>query len=225
MQDRNRRRVQSIVWVCCLLLLGCRKPVSSEVALDQNDPQLVQRKPLKQSSDGMPNSESALAGKPEQELVVADRHEEGGVSTRQGPAAAATLFQRIPASDTGIDLVFRFPKESSLALLSDQSSGSGVCIGDVDGDDLPDIYVTNYNQGNRLYKNLGDLRFQDTTTRAGVGGDGRWCAGPNMVDIDNDGDLDLYVCAYGQPNLLYINQGDGTFREDAKSWGIDFLWR
>ena len=43
-----------------------------------------------------------------------------------------------------------------------------------------------------------------------------------MVDVDNDGDLDLYVCVYDQPNLLFINQGDGTFEENAKTWGIDF---
>lgn len=142
--------------------------------------------------------------------------------TSSQPVEASTLFRSVPASHTGIDLVFRFPDDATLSFLSDQSSGSGICIGDVDGDELPDIYVTNYDQGNRLYKNLGDFRFEDITTRAGVEGDGRWCAGPSMVDVDNDGDLDLYVCVYDQPNLLYVNQGDGTFTENAKAWGIDF---
>ncbi len=142
--------------------------------------------------------------------------------TSKKPGPVSTLFQSVPVSHTGIDLVFRFPDEATLDFLSDQSSGSGICIGDLDGDDLPDIYVTNYNQGNRLYKNLGDFRFQDITASAGVAGDGRWCAGPSMVDVDNDGDLDLYVCVYDQPNLLFINQGDGTFEENAKTWGIDF---
>jgi hypothetical protein len=137
--------------------------------------------------------------------------------------ADSRLFERLDATETGIDLVHRFPADASFDMLSDQYSGSGVCIGDVDGDDRPDIYVTNYDQGNRLYKNLGNWRFQDVTEQARVDGAGRWCAGPAFVDIDNDGDLDLYVCVFNAPNLLYLNRGHGTFDERAREFGLDFI--
>ncbi|HIL70142.1 MAG TPA: hypothetical protein EYG38_09880, partial [Verrucomicrobia bacterium] len=131
-------------------------------------------------------------------------------------------FRQLPASETGINLSHHFPDDAPFILMTDQYSGSGVCIGDIDGDDLPDIYFTNYNQGNRLYRNLGGFRFQDITNTAGVGGDGRWSAGPCFIDIDNDGDLDLYVCVYRKGNLLYINNGKGKFTESADQYNLGF---
>ena len=106
---------------------------------------------------------------------------------------SSTLFERLPAAQTGIDLVHEFPKNVPFELLQDQSSGAGVCVGDYDEDGNADIFLTNYDRGNRLYRNLGGWRFEDVTAKAGVGGAGRWCAGATFVDIDNDGDLDLYV--------------------------------
>ena len=82
-------------------------------------------------------------------------------------------FASLPASATGIDLVHQFPKSAPFALMTDHYSGCGVCMGDIDGDGLTDVYITNYNQGNRLYRNLGDWRFEDITEISGVGGDGR----------------------------------------------------
>ena len=112
-------------------------------------------------------------------------------------ASGNKLFRLRTSDETGIDLVHQFPANASVDMLSDQTSGMGVCIGDVDNDGLPDVFVANYDQGNRLYRNLGKLRFADITRQAGVAGEGndpRWCSGPNFVDIDNDGDLDLHVC-------------------------------
>ena len=60
------------------------------------------------------------------------------------------LFRRLAAAESGIDLVHSFPKHADFNMLSDQSSGSGVCVGDIDNDGLPDVYVTNFDQGNRL---------------------------------------------------------------------------
>ncbi len=130
------------------------------------------------------------------------------------------LFRIRTAAETGIDLVHQFPLNASVDMLSDQTSGMGVCIGDVDDDGLPDVYVTNYDQGNRLYRNLGSFQFKDITQQAGVAGEGRWCAGPSFVDIDNDGDLDLHVCVYGGKNLLYINDGKEAFTEQAARYGL-----
>ena len=135
----------------------------------------------------------------------------------------ATLFETLPSKITGIDLVHQFPHDASLDMLSDHYSGAGVCIADVDGDDLPDIFFTNYDAGNKLYRNLGEMRFEDITDKAGVDGDGSWSAGPSFVDVDNDGDMDLHVCVFNKPNLLYINNGDGTFVERASDFGLDFV--
>lgn len=138
------------------------------------------------------------------------------------PAESRTLFERLSPERTGINVVTRFPSDGSIEALQDQRSGSGTCIGDYDGDGWPDIYISNYKAGNRLYRNLGGWRFQDVTAAAGVTGEGRWCGGVTFVDIDNDGDLDLFVCVFNQPNLVYVNQGDGTFRDEAKSRGLDY---
>ena len=79
--------------------------------------------------------------------------------------------------------------------------------------------------GCRLFRNLGDWKFEDVTDRAGVGDTGDaaliWKQGATFVDVNNDGLLDIYVCRFDAPNLLYINQGDGTFKEMAHAYGLD----
>ena len=136
--------------------------------------------------------------------------------------ASRTWFESLPGAATGIDLAHVFPTNAPFDLLTDQASGAGVCVGDFDDDGLPDIFITNYDRGNRLYRNLGRWRFADVTDKAGVRGAGRWCTGATFVDLDNDGKLDLFVCVFNGPNLLYLNQGDGTFKECAQSRGLDF---
>jgi hypothetical protein len=102
------------------------------------------------------------------------------------------------------------------------SIGTGVAIGDYDGDGRPDIYVVSKTGGCRLFRNLGGYRFEDVTEKAGVGATpGVWNQGATFVDIDNNGLLDIYVCRFNAPNLLYINQGDGTFKEMARAYGLD----
>ena len=105
------------------------------------------------------------------------------------------------------------------------SIGSGVTIGDYDGDGLPDIFVVSKSDSCRLFHNLGNFKFEDVTEKAGVGDKGEaatiWKQGATFVDINNDGLLDIYVCRFDAPNLLYINQGDGTFKEMAHAYGLD----
>jgi len=104
----------------------------------------------------------------------------------------------------------------------DGSIGTGVAIGDYDGDGRPDIFVVSKTAGCRLFRNLGGYRFEDVTEKAGVGATpGIWNLGATFVDINNSGRLDIYVCRFNAPNLLYINQGDGTFREMAHAYGLD----
>ena len=137
-------------------------------------------------------------------------------------ASTGTLFESISPLHSGVDLVHEFPRNAPLSLMQEQGSGSGVCAGDFDGDGLPDLFVTNYDRGCRLYRNLGEWRFSDVTESAGVRAPGRWCMGATFADVDNDGDLDLYVCCFNSPNLLFINQGNGVFQELARDFGLDW---
>ncbi len=102
------------------------------------------------------------------------------------------------------------------------SLGSGTCVGDYDNDGRTDIYFVGRECRNKLFRQVGEMRFEDVTQTAGVDGGEGAGAGAAFADIDNDGDLDLYCCKYDAPNLLYINQGDGTFVEAAHAYGLDF---
>lgn len=92
------------------------------------------------------------------------------------------------------------------------TNGSGVAAGDFDGDGWCDLYFCGLDSSNRLYRNLGNWRFEDMTEVAGVACPGMDCSGAAFADLDGDGDLDLLVNSYGQGTLLFVNQGDGHFR-------------
>ena len=107
-------------------------------------------------------------------------------------------------------------------------NGGGAAIGDINNDGLPDIYFTGNEVPNKLYLNLGGMKFKDITEPAGVNGGKGWDNGVTMADVNSDGWMDIYVCKGGyrdsdseRTNLLYINQHDGTFKEDAKAFGIN----
>jgi hypothetical protein len=141
-------------------------------------------------------------------------------------ARGPTLFTRLSSDETGIraDNPYDDPRIwSSLHSEFELGSvGTGVAVGDYDGDGRPDIFVVTKTHGCRLYRNLGHYRFEDVTAKAGVGAaPGIWNQGATFVDIDNRGRLDIYVCRFNAPNLLYINQGDGTFKESAHAYGLD----
>jgi hypothetical protein len=142
---------------------------------------------------------------------------------RPAPAAGETLFELLPAAHTGIDFQLQWdhPEIHIKEFLLLNPCG-GVCAGDYDGDGLPDIYVTSPSGGNRLFRNLGDFKFEDATESAGITDESFWGTGASFVDIDNDGDLDLFACGYTCPNKLLINDGQGHFTDQAAKVGLAF---
>ena len=98
-----------------------------------------------------------------------------------------------------------------------RQNGSGVALGDVDGDGLCDIYLCRLEGHNVLYRNLGHWRFEDITARAGVACPGQLSTGCAFADVDGDGDLDLLVNGIGAGTRLFLNTGHGVFTESARS--------
>ena len=90
-------------------------------------------------------------------------------------------------------------------------NGSGVTAGDVDGDGKVDLFFAGLDSKNRLFRNLGDWRFEDITDQAGVGAESVASSGCALADIDGDGDLDLLVNSIGQGTHLFTNDGKGKF--------------
>ena len=139
------------------------------------------------------------------------------------------LFELLPPSRTGVSFANTITTNDSVNVQSDPYvyNGAGVAVGDIDNDGLPDLFFTGNMVSSRLYLNKGDMRFEDITERAGVKTD-RWATGATMVDINNDGYLDIYVSVSGsegskgkdRANLLFINNGDHTFTEAAARYGI-----
>ena len=112
---------------------------------------------------------------------------------------------------------------SRYVVFSQGAVGTGLAAGDYNGDGRPDLYVVSKTEPNKLFRQVGDFQFEDVTEEAGVEGGRFWGTGAAFVDIDNDGDLDLYACQYFDANQLYINRGDGTFEERGREFGLD-VW-
>jgi len=91
--------------------------------------------------------------------------------------------------------------------------GSGIALGDVNGDGWVDIYMARIRESNVLYINKGNWVFEDATASAGVACKNRYSTGSVFADVDGDHDLDLIVTALGGPNSLFINNGSGIFTE------------
>ena len=137
-----------------------------------------------------------------------------------------TLFQRVPAAESGIEFTHKWTPRgnSERDLIATAFAGGAVALGDVDNNGLPDVFLTRPHGGARLYLNLGGFKFEDITNRSKLEGAlaDFWATGATFVDIQGDGHLDLYVCAYGMQNKLFINTGDGRFEERAGKYGLDF---
>ena len=144
------------------------------------------------------------------------------------------LFTKLSTTETGINFTNTITEDEDHNVLKYEYfyNGNGVAVGDVNNDGLPDIFFTGNQTPSKLYLNKGGLHFEDITASAGVAGKNAWRTGVNMVDINGDGLLDIYVCYSGfgtdedRAKQLFINnginkQGVPTFTEKAAEYGID----
>ncbi len=136
---------------------------------------------------------------------------------------ANTHFVSLPPAQTGVEFTNQLDWDHPQGLLFHGGFGcGGIAVGDVDGNGLPDLFFVGGSGPNRLYLQQSPWKFVERQVGASPVGDA-WGTGAALFDIDNDGDLDLYVCNYNAPNALYINRGDGTFDERASEYGLDIV--
>lgn len=140
------------------------------------------------------------------------------------------LFDNLKPEQTGIYFknVIEDDEYINFIIFTYYYNGGGVAIGDIDNDGLSDVFLTSNRFKSRLFKNKGNFKFEDITLMADVGNrPNSFYTGVAMVDINNDGWMDIYLCKTLMENKelrrneLYINNHDGTFSEKAKEYGLD----
>ena len=139
-----------------------------------------------------------------------------------------TLFQDVSGSKSGIDFTNKLVDQEGFDVFRYRNyyNGGGVAIGDINNDDLSDIYFISNQESNKLFLNKGNFQFEDITTSSSSGGTRPWSTGVAMADVNGDGWLDIYVCNSGdlkgndRGNELFINNQDGTFSEEAAKYGL-----
>ncbi|MGB4397945.1 MAG: VCBS repeat-containing protein [Daejeonella sp.] len=154
---------------------------------------------------------------------------------KQSDPAEKPLFNIVDSSQSQINFSNKLKEDDDFNIVSYlyYYNGGGVASGDLNNDGLPDLYFVSNQGKNKLYQNLGNFKFKDISSDAGVEGFADWQNGVTMADVNGDGWLDIYVCAVGNfkglegANELYINNGVGadgqvTFTESAAEYGLDF---
>ncbi|MDC6365506.1 MULTISPECIES: VCBS repeat-containing protein [Flavobacteriaceae] len=138
------------------------------------------------------------------------------------------LFSLLPSETTGVDFINKVENQKDFNIFKYRNfyNGGGVAIGDINNDGLSDIYLTGNMVANKLYLNKGNFEFEDISKTAGIEGNKPWSTGVVMVDVNQDGLLDIYVSNAGNmkgnnhDNDLYINNGDLTFIEKAHEYNL-----
>lgn len=145
------------------------------------------------------------------------------------------LFNTLFEKDTGISFINKITPTKDLSILNYiyHYNGAGVAVADFNNDGLIDIYFTANQTEDQLYLNLGNLKFKNISQEAKINNSENWTNGVSIIDINNDGWMDIYICKLngykgikGQ-NLLYVNQGVNknntpNFKEEASKYGLDF---
>jgi hypothetical protein len=219
-RDGVRRALGAALLLVVAGLGACDSGTPATVEPSQDESEVV---PAEKLAAAEPPAPAEQAPRPEPPPLPAP----GGILSTplipRAPSAGATLFERLPAERTGIDFRNEWARQGgSSHELNSAASGGGVAVGDADGDGRPDVLLTRFLGSTRLYRNLGDFRFEDVTEAAGLGADSSG-GGATFADLDGDGDQDLSVCSHGKANRLYENLGAGRFRERAAEAGLDFL--
>jgi len=139
------------------------------------------------------------------------------------------LFQPVPPQKSGITFKNTITENEEANALTHENlyNGGGLAVGDLNNDGLEDIFFIANMGLNKLYQNLGDLKFRDISKSSGAEGRAGWKTGVTMADINGDGLLDIYVCYSGKgapekrKNELYINKGNLKFEEKSREYGLD----
>lgn len=148
------------------------------------------------------------------------------VGCSKNNSSVSTIFNDLESKHSGILFSNDITESHSLNYFTYPYIylGGGVSAGDINNDGLTDLYFTGNMVENRLYLNKGNLQFKEISIAANVAGDSRWYTGSTMVDVNNDGYLDIYCSVAGKfeprSNQLFINQGDNTFVERAEEYGL-----
>lgn len=138
------------------------------------------------------------------------------------------MFELLNSDSTGVKFANTISPDQELVFydFQYQFNGGGVAIADFDNDGLQDIFFTGNEVDNKLYKNLGGLKFEDVTAKSGTAQSGLWCNGVAIADVNRDGLMDIYISQGGwlpttkRKNSLFINNGNFTFTESAQNFGI-----
>ncbi|WP_341216049.1 VCBS repeat-containing protein [uncultured Wocania sp.] len=153
-----------------------------------------------------------------------------GCKKEAGNNEVKEQFSLLSPEHTGVHFTNNVTEDENnfIDLFNYAYNGGGVAVGDINNDGLADIYFTGNQVSDKLYLNQGGLKFKDISEMAGIHKIKGWRNGVAMVDINNDGHLDIYVCRGGwndqmedRKNLLYINDGNMHFTEQAAKYGLD----
>ncbi|THU37001.1 hypothetical protein FAM09_18775 [Niastella caeni] len=149
--------------------------------------------------------------------------------------AQPVLFEALNYKKTGLNFSNQLTAASQFNLFTYMYfyNGAGVGAGDFNNDGLIDLFFASNQQQNKLYLNAGSLQFKDVTAAAGIPNDGGWSTGVSVVDINNDGLLDIYICRVGNYETLHSrNQllmcqgidknGIPAYKDRAREYGLDF---
>ncbi|MBL9127082.1 MAG: CRTAC1 family protein [Verrucomicrobiales bacterium] len=168
--------------------------------------------------------------------VIGDTYSVQNDAEVRSQLAAAEAAQRRAANAWSVDHDFRFTNrlaatgirfvhgmtedsgKSEKAVHYDH--GSGIAVADVDADGRPDLFFANQIGGNQLWRNTGNLRFENITERAGIALAGRVSVGACFADLDNDGDPDLVVTTVREGTAAFENRGGGVFRDVSQTAGF-----